>query len=1414
MTYTVIFIATRWGSELGGLNVFNTGIARGTSRILPRGSRCICYVDKLPTQDFPPQDSILIRLTKPSARDLANDIIETCKSYDTEAPQGILIVGHDVKTGKTAIDCANELKNQLSPTIIHSAIISHMNYQEYGKKKGYTLTQTIDRSNEQHQIISLADHAFAVGPLLEESFRSARTYKNGLEKTPIKGLVPGAAEIQIAQKNNGPGLQVFIAGRLNIEDDSIKNGILTIESLLESYQQGRQQELPIWRLRGKLYACGVDSQHDRALLTSLESRASQESAFEIEAIPFTDNQAEVHKHLATSHFALMPSWHEGFGLTGWEALCAGVPLICSRQSGLAMLLDELRKHLPETSFTSIEYVNLGGNLTPGRPHPSDIRSLKDAIFRITANIDARKAAAVSLARRLKREFTWEKTARDLIEATGWELPSSIRWPARQKYASRSATGAQPDPETADIVANVLESLEELNIERDWSELCTTFNYFSDIGKQAQLTARRALFDQLQAIGKAVANHLPETQLKGREIISSARNSGSLDVCWRYMAACASIATNFGQFATLIDQKMIEVIQNEPFLRKELLYYASRFSSEFSASAKAIAVDFFNPLFLLLDSDPNLQIRMARLASAFPDWDGILPKSENHTEFAKEHRRCTRLIMESHDSGALINEDPSLAPTILALMSLQEDPARQLADQAVGFLADYQRSPFNMYWRGDKRLYAGLVTTGIRSSNLVNILASMAKDEDETIRWAAIDLAFSRTLRARLAASRHTSATSDRTPLNQVLGHIVDSAVCADSGHPWLHREFLQYYLQEQMTSIRNNYPRLTINDFPLSRQLFGPVVGNKDLVLFGSQHPEVRLARADAQEKVKRILLILPPIQLPKDTESPSPAPSQTSTPPLGMGILATYIASYGHDVQLADCHRHPELCSPVLQAASSFNVIGFYTVLSTLRSTSELLKRIRRQTSRTLLVVGGPAAKLDAWQHSLLGDEDRESWDFSISNAALGNLVTLISELDKQSPWPSSPSLIANSHSPVLAARDVSQYQVKPQTQSQKNKEPDWKNIALDRRFFNGPCGQYEPSRTRSKTSCIYEAHVVMSQGCDWNCAFCTERRSMSGGEKRRKAVDVINEIKDLVKIHPNLRIQFIDDNLLPQIAALDQNERIGRAAAIDWTEEFLNGLTQLRSELGSNIGWRGIFRLEDFFEYENQFSDSNFINLLAKSGCHMLAFGVEHGDEDQRRRSKGGVGTRNDSISDLFKRLRDAEIYTKAYFMLGGRWENKISAERTIDFAINSGVTLAYFALYKEFVQASHVLSQQSAGSVDKYTAYLDYRQLVLRWDDELSTLKNGASQTHEAELISGGFTESELENYQKLEEQGFRFADLVKYNDYHSDSGESRDLLSKVSWDQPQEYFRVVEQAYRRFYLRPQFVEDYAKLIELGY
>jgi len=1394
MAYVVALLATRWGSDLGGLNVFNKGLAEGLIQALPKGSQTYCFVNLLPRIDY--EGGVkLIEHEKFEASLIASEIAKYCGAVDLGALQGVLVVGHDAITGQIAVDCVNQLRTLLSETDVKSAVIGHMDYSSYAFMKGQSMEEVTARSIKQREVIAAADCAFAVGPLLQRNFASARSAKYR-PRSPVRALIPGVEKVKWEHYDPRVDLQIFISGRLNRDDDPIKNSILAIHALAEAYSQGRQVNAAAWQSRGQLFAWGVDPNSDKVVVEELKQIGSKNAAFTLHAEPFSDDQIALRQRLAKCHVALMPSWHEGFGLSGWEALCAGIPLVCSRQSGLAILIDDLKQQFPEVSFESIEFVNFGGSMTADSPSQEDIGKCADALLAITKNLEARKQAAIELAILLKREYSWKRCASDLLEGTGWYLPGSVHW------SNRQAVGRKQE-ESRQVLDRILETLGQLDLEEDWADLTTAFNSLSDAGKNADLHNREELQEKLRNIGSAIGDRI--------DVASSARESGRMDVCWRFMAACANICPSFRSFSESFPETMLQVIWKDPFLTKELLYYSSAFSEEILNQASEIAPKFFEPA-RLFNTGTSIGIRLARLAKKHPGLEQLISGIETDPAFEMENERCVKVTQHSHDVAEIIATDPMLAPTTLALMAHGLDPTRQISDQTVSFLDIYYPDAGKVkgHWRGDKRVLAAFATASLSTQVLLETLRRMALDEDESIRWASLHLAFSHTLRRRLEAAYSAGTLSIEGSLNEELGKIVDLAISTDDGHPWLHREFLSHYLEECTSLLAPPKPTpFGVLDFPIARWLIGPVVGESAPTLRGCMHPEVAITRSDTLQDVKRILLVLPPIEI-DDTATGA---SRTSTPALGLGLLASQLAAQGHDVQIADCHRFPNLHAEVLRLARTFDLIGFNTVFSTIQSTMNMLVDIRKRTHSTTLVIGGPAAKLNAWQFSTVHTEDAQgSWDFTISNNAIENLSTLVTSLKTPGKWPDAPGITPNLKSWNVVGRGIQKVNIQLPP-PQNSTLTTWPQVALDRRIYRNESSQYEPTRTRSKLQTFHEAHVVMSQGCDWNCAFCTERREKSGGEMRREVPHILVEINNLASQHENLRIQFVDDNLFPQIAS-DGKTRTEKYNGLAWTSEFLDGLTSTKERINDSFGWRGIFRIEDFIAYEESLLDTPFIERLQQSGCRMLAFGIEHGSEEQRKKSKAASKiVTNCQISELFARLRSADILTKAYFMLGGPWETPESARQTIDFSVKSGATLAYFALYKDFSRASNILSKEQHANDQKSESYIHYKQLTLDWDQKLTDILSENSNT-EFNMGDSLITDQELKCYHKLSELGFQFSDLVKYNDFHSEDLDKGKLLYSVTWGSPSEYFKIVEQAYRNFYLRDEFIKDYCALLEHGY
>jgi radical SAM superfamily enzyme YgiQ (UPF0313 family)/glycosyltransferase involved in cell wall biosynthesis len=1390
-SHHVYVVASEWGGTKGGINVFNKSLVEALWRVVGSDVEVFSVVQQT---SLPANLGSSPRFLSYSgdAESLAKAINAAVFASADLAPQSVTIVGHDVHTGGHALGARDILKAKQINCL--AAIVCHMEYRAYQNYKERTQPAILTKAEEQQRHIEEADHVFAVGPLLKQAFQRLRTTVHEIIPGFPEGLAPSDTQ------NPSDALKFFFSGRIDAENDRVKNGSVALRALYEAYSRNAGSSDTRWRQRGTFVAYGFPaSEADRSWFSEGLDRARLGTYLTLALENYSD-RATLFDQLRDSHIALMPSMHEGFGLSGWEAVCAGIPLICSRHSGLAAFLESrfaVEHDLPQES---VLLVGLSGE-------NDDVATLAGKIVEATQNYERRRHHARKLADYLAKHHSWDECARSVASALGLAPMGSPHWQARRHrsqaaLARRDDAGEEPLRHASQLAGDG----QALN---EWSVICTALNYLSDVAKnqnyQSLDDARTSLAQLAKGIEAAYGPDLAqEPQM---------RCAGRFDVAWRYMAAASNIGTSLKTFVESIPAPMMAEIKGDSFLRRELLHYAMKYSGEFGAGSQYFANNFFGDILQYAAKDPALQTRVARLKATFPSLDQVATlDAAKHKVYSREQDLCAQVKLRALDLNDLVSTSRELGPTALALATLDPTMRERGIDQLFETWEEHGGSAPEPEWRGDKLLRAALLATVVHPEALIGFIEALAEDEEEALRWAAIDLAFSPALRTRLIRASQCGAI-DQSPLQlrRRLGAVVDRAVSNGDFHPWMQREFLSRFHREHREPVMENIDdRFAASDFPVARQLFGPPFGQAGDWRFRRLHPEVEASARKLREHLQRILLVLPPISLDRRTGKVSP----TSTPPMGLGMVGGQLLAQGHDVYLADCHRTPQFSEIVIADAHEFEWVGFNAVLPTLRSVYAMACAIKRRANSPAVVIGGPAVNARAFSNGAMNDEEHACWDFEIYAKPEVNFPRLVAEIPRQQAT-LPVGIYANERSRLVigAGHTLSDPRRRVDT---SHEWPD--QVRLDRRIFATPQGDYEPQPTRAIDSAVVEAHVVMSRGCDWNCTFCTERREQSGGEQRRPISSVKQELQELARQHVNLRVQFVDDNVLPQLAAVPAGDRVARAKALEWADHFLEVIADIRSQSNGKFGWRGIFRVEDFIAYEND--NPAFVERLLDTGCRMLAFGIEHGNEVKRRKMKVGASATNQEFAELFARLRAVGIHSKAYFILGGPKETEASSEETISFAIRSGVSLAYFALYKEFVPAVGALRSEQPSGSNAHSKYSAYEQLDIQWDDTIRGAYENPRDLALQRLLSGVDQHSEVSAeqavgiYKQLSQLGFRFSDLVKYADHHAQTVPASEVLNKVNFKDQARFEDKVAAAYIKFYLREDFVDTYKDLLANGY
>ncbi|XP_068676566.1 D-inositol 3-phosphate glycosyltransferase-like isoform X2 [Montipora foliosa] len=232
-----------------------------------------------------------------------------------------VVIGHGVELGRH-VEIIREYRQCRWVQVVHT------DPEEMAMFEGYT--DSISKGEEKHKnevkLCEMADFVVGIGPKVAEAFRSyLRPFRN--EQT-VFDLTPGIFEEFLSVKQvpeERKHRSVLVLGRGDAEDFNLKGfdiagkaiaSLAETDTLLifvgapdgkgeEIAESFRQCGLPANRLRVRGYE---------------ESRESLKQLF-----------CEV-------DLMLMPSRTEGFGLTGLEALSAGLPVLVSKNSGFGEAL--------------------------------------------------------------------------------------------------------------------------------------------------------------------------------------------------------------------------------------------------------------------------------------------------------------------------------------------------------------------------------------------------------------------------------------------------------------------------------------------------------------------------------------------------------------------------------------------------------------------------------------------------------------------------------------------------------------------------------------------------------------------------------------------------------------------------------------------------------------------------------------------------------------------------------------------------------------------------------------------------------------------------------------------------------------------------------------------------------------------
>ena len=370
----VTILASEWGSSKGGLSTISRELAIQLAKLT--------------------EVEVTVLLLRCSEEDKNQALLSNVKIVEAKRHPGFdeldwlsfppkdlqidVIVGHGIKLGHQA-QVIKDLKKSKWVQVVHT------DPEELGMYKSYS--NPISKGEGKHRIevelCEMADFVVGIGPKLSEAFRS---YLRSCHKDQnVVDFTPGVFDEFKCVKQSPEERKhcsVLVFGRGDNEDFELKGFDIAARAVASlpgtrlvfvGTPDGKREEI-----KEMLTKCGVPAK-------SLRVRA------------FVQSRDDLKRLFLEVDLVLMPSRTEGFGLTGLEALSAGLPVLVSSNSGFGEALSKV----PFGSSSMID--------------SEDPEVWAAAIKKVWGkDREGRLDEAETLRTSYERKYSWANQSRDLL----------------------------------------------------------------------------------------------------------------------------------------------------------------------------------------------------------------------------------------------------------------------------------------------------------------------------------------------------------------------------------------------------------------------------------------------------------------------------------------------------------------------------------------------------------------------------------------------------------------------------------------------------------------------------------------------------------------------------------------------------------------------------------------------------------------------------------------------------------------------------------------------------------------------------------------------------------------------------------------------------------------------------------------
>lgn len=391
----IVTVATEWRSGHGGVSTLNRELCIALAAL---GHTVYCAVTSASAEEQLSAADAGVQLVACSPIVGLNgaEPLLTLKPEDFGSATPDVVIGHDQITGPHGLFLANKFERPY----VH---VLHTIPEEIEPQKGRTraarggVFSGHNKREAQNELCKGASLVVGIGPRIFAQIPTGRS-------APSHELIPGLnTELLSLSVTRARQASCLLTGRMEDADlKGLRTAAQAINNLRSSRTLALDASVPVLVVRGLDTIYGEDELREAGL-------DQQERGGWLRPRPYSETAADIYEDIQASTLVLMPSLSEGFGLTGYEAIAAGIPVLMSEDSGLADLMKYAERNLLiDAGFAAACIVPSGANEQVTRDRWADqIRALH-------ADLDAAFNRAASVRTRMESCFTWSNAARELV----------------------------------------------------------------------------------------------------------------------------------------------------------------------------------------------------------------------------------------------------------------------------------------------------------------------------------------------------------------------------------------------------------------------------------------------------------------------------------------------------------------------------------------------------------------------------------------------------------------------------------------------------------------------------------------------------------------------------------------------------------------------------------------------------------------------------------------------------------------------------------------------------------------------------------------------------------------------------------------------------------------------------------------